>query len=121
MYFRQTMVHHTLSAGMTIARYFRDSMRSRAMRAAVAIFFAFGVVVSGVQAEPTTSQKQAFLDTVKQAIGRNDARLLDPLIYAHGMSPDLFREHQKSMDHLIEMLSANQRDLDYQWEDPPPG
>jgi hypothetical protein len=90
------------------------------MRVKVVIAFAFVLAIRGIQAEPTESQKEAFLDILKEAISKNDARKLSSLICITGMTHDLVEEHERSVNHLIEMLNANQNYLDYKWEEPPP-
>jgi hypothetical protein len=91
------------------------------MRVLLAIIVALFTVVYGLQAEPTASQREAFLHTFMQAISKNDARILDSLIYTHRMTPDLVQAHKESMDHLVEMLNANENHLAYEWEEPPLG
>jgi hypothetical protein len=97
-------------------RVFWRSFRPMTLRVALAIAFASFAVIYGIQAEPTASQRETFLDTFKPAIKRNDARILDSLIYTNGMTPDLLEAHKKSMDHLVEILNANQNHFDYKWE-----
>jgi hypothetical protein len=91
------------------------------LRAIVAFAFASLVAIRAIQAEPTASQKEAFLDILKEAINKNDVRQLSSLIYTEAMTQDLIQAHEKSLKHLVEMLNANQHHLDYKWEEPPPG
>jgi hypothetical protein len=91
------------------------------LRAIVAIAFAFSLAVRAIQAEPTLSQKEVFLDILKDTINKNEVRHLSSLIYTEAMTQDVIQEHEKSLKHLVEMLNANQDYLDYKWEEPPSG
>jgi hypothetical protein len=68
-------------------------------------------------AQPTDEEKAAFLSALTEAVSAGDARVLDPLLYTKGMSPESIRAMKSSLDNLIRLLRPVKDELKFTWND----